>query len=229
MTTRNKLAPPPEAEADDGEINTVYGDMITFVAMLFILLFTLSYNEQKDETFFTQMRLTFGAKKIEQTKLITSEELFVSKLQGYIEKEKLEEQARVLVDEHKIKLILNPPALYNSGSAVIKPAGKKLLSEIGQIFSSVRNPIIIEGHSDNIPFKDNRGKYESNWDLSFHRAYSVVKYWVKRFDFSPVQLSCLGYGEFHPLVPNDSPENRSRNRRIEINIIRVTEAAALVP
>ena len=226
---KNKLAPLPEEAASDSEINTVYGDMITFVAMLFILLFTLSYNDKQDETFFTQMRLTFGAKEIQQDKVITTEELFVSKLQGYIEKEKLEEKARILVDEQKIKLILNPPALYDSGSAELKPEGKKVLADLSQIFATVRNPIIVEGHSDDIPFKGTGGKYESNWDISFHRSYSVIKYWIKNFNFSPTQLSCLGYGEFHPLVPNDSPVNRARNRRIEINVIRVTEAASLVP
>ncbi len=228
MPTKSKLAPAPEEEPNDGEINTVYGDMITFVAMLFILLFTLSYNERKDETFFTKMRLTFGAKKIEQKKVITTEELFVSKLQGYIEKEKLEEQMRILVDEQKIKLILNPPALFDPGSARLKPAGKKLLTEIGKTFHTVRNPIVIEGHTDNIPFL-RKGKYDSNWDLSFHRAYTVIKFWIKNLDFSPIQLSCLGYGEYHPLMPNDTATNRARNRRVEINVIRVTEAASLVP
>ena len=76
--------------------------MITFIMCLFILLFILSYNKATDETFFTQMRMKFGAKKIEQEKVVTTEELLVSKIQGYIKKEKLEEITKVLVDEQKI-------------------------------------------------------------------------------------------------------------------------------
>ncbi|MFC1754196.1 flagellar motor protein MotB [Thermoproteota archaeon] len=219
-----KFTPIQRLEADS-EINTIYGDMISFVMMLFILLFVLSYNKQTTETFFTEMRLTFGAKKIEQEKILTSEELFVSKLQGYIKKEKLEDKAKVLVDEQRIKLILAPAVLFDTGKAILKPQGVQMLNKLAEIFMDVQNPITIEGHTDNVPIHN--VKYDSNWDLSFDRAYTVVKYFIHKHKFSPRQLSAHGYGEFQPLVPNDSITNRSKNRRIEINIIRVTSAASL--
>lgn len=227
MANRKKPVFVPQPEESDSEINTVYGDMITFVAMLFILLFTLSYNEKQNETFFTQMRLTFGAKEIQQEKVITTEDLFVSQIQGYLEKEKLQDKARVLVDEQKIKLILDPPTLFDTGQAYLKPEGKKVLNKLAEIFATVRNPIIVEGHTDNVPIHNE--KYDSNWDLSFYRSYTVVKYFINNFGFTPRQLSGLGYGEYHPLVPNDSDANRAKNRRIEINIIRVTESGQLTP
>lgn len=217
-----------ESGSDDaGEFTAVYGDMITFVATLFILLFTITYNEKKDDTFFTKMRLTFGAEKVEQNKVVSTEELFVSKLQGYIEKEHLQEQARVLVDEQKIKLILNPPVLFDIGHAELKPEGVRLLDGIAQIFGTVKNPIIVEGHTDNVPIHN--AQFESNWELSFSRSFSVVKLFMNKYGFSPKQLSCLGYGEYWPVVPNDSDVNRGKNRRIEINVIRVTEAASTAP
>ncbi|MFC1771443.1 flagellar motor protein MotB, partial [Candidatus Margulisiibacteriota bacterium] len=150
---------------------------------------------------------------------------FVSKLQGYIEKEKLEEHARVLVDEQKVKIILNPPVLFDTGKAIVKKKGREVLDGLAQIFLEVRNPIIIEGHTDNVPIHNE--EYKSNWELSFHRAYSVLRMFIHDYKFSPRQLSCLGYGEYHPLAPNNSDENRSKNRRIEINIIRVKEAESL--
>jgi chemotaxis protein MotB len=215
-----------EIEIDEGdEAQTVYGDMITFVMMLFILLFILTYNEQQDETFFTQMRLVFGAKEIQQEEAITSEELFVSKLQGYIEKEKLEEHARILVDEQKVKLILNPPVLFDIGKAKIKISGRKVIDDMAMIFTDVRNPIVIEGHTDNVPIYNE--EYKSNWELSFHRAFSVVKHFIHKHRFTPKQLSAVGYGEYHPITKNDTAENRNKNRRIEINLIRVTEAESL--
>ncbi|MCP4049178.1 MAG: OmpA family protein [bacterium] len=201
--------------------------MLTFIAMLFILLFTLSYNEKKNEDFFTEMRLTFGAKDIEQDKVITTEALFVSRVEGFIKKEKLQEHARVLVDEQKIKLILSPPVLFDSGKAVLKKRGQEILKSVAEVFSTVENPIIVEGHTDNVPIHTK--KFESNWELSFHRSFSVLKYFFANFNFSPRQFSAIGYGEFHPLVANDTPENRAINRRIEINVIRITEAAAFAP
>ena len=218
---RKKFILEPETE---NEINTVYGDLITFIMVLFILLFVLVYNEHKDEDFFIEMQLKFGAKTIEQERIVTTEELLVSKIQGYIEKEKLEDKTQVMVDEQKIKILLNPPVLFDSGNSKLKPKGRKILEGFGKILKDVRNPIIIEGHTDNVPISNKR--YASNWELSFHRAYSVIQHFVKKYNFPPTQMSALGYGEFQPLVPNNSRENRAKNRRIEINIIRVSKADA---
>lgn len=223
MAKKGKLAnDAPEPEDTGEEINTVYGDLITFIAVLFILLFVLSYNEKQDDTFFTQMRIQFGSEEIEEKDAVTAESLFVSKIVGYIKNEALENEAKILVDEQKIKLILTPPVLFDSGYAKLKPQGKKILKGIGDIIKEVRNPIIIEGHTDNIPI--NTKDFSSNWELSFFRSYEIVKYFMNTYRFPPTQLSALGYGEFKPMYPNDTPENRSKNRRIEINIIRVTKA-----
>ena len=221
--TRKKGAP-PEAE-DDGskEIATIYGDLVTFLMALFILLFVLSYNKEQDETFFTKMQLQFGGEDVEQTDKITSEALFMSKLQGYIEQEKLEAVAQVVVDEQKIKLSLYPPVLFDSGKATLKKRGKMVLKGFGAIIKEVRNPIIIEGHTDTVPIHNK--EFKSNWELSFYRAFSVVKYFMWQYNFSPKQLSAMGYGEYHPVALNDSKEGRARNRRIEINIIRIGKAA----
>ena len=55
----------------------------------------------------------------------------------------------------------------------------------------------------------------------FFRAYSVIKYYINRRGYNPSRVSALGYGEFRPIMPNDSKESRLLNRRIEINIIRI--------
>ena len=79
---------------------------------------------------------------------------------------------------------------------------------------------MVEGHTDNTPI--NTEKYESNWDLSFDRAYSVLKLLINQLDHTPETLSAVGYGEYRPIDTNKTPEGRARNRRIEINIIRIT-------
>lgn len=214
-----------ELNLEGDEISTVYGDLITFIMVLFILLFVLSHNQAKDETFFKEMRLKFGAKKIEQEDLLVTQELFVSKIQNFIKEKEIEDEAKLLVDEQKVTLILSTPILFDSGKAELKPSAIPVLEGIAYIFKMVENPVIIEGHTDNVPIHTD--KFESNWDLSFYRAYSVLKFFISKFDYSPEQLSAIGYGEFRPIVENDTPENRALNRRIAINIIRVSKAASL--
>ncbi|HSQ33995.1 MAG TPA: OmpA family protein, partial [Peptostreptococcaceae bacterium] len=76
--------------------------------------------------------------------------------------------------------------------------------------------IVIEGHTDNIPIKSS--KYGSNWELSTQRAVSVVRFFVEQKGMSPTQFSATGYGEYKPLVDNKTPENRAKNRRVDIVI-----------
>jgi chemotaxis protein MotB len=217
-----KSAPVDEADDAGGEVMAIYGDLVTFLMALFILLFVLSYNKEQDETFFTKMQLEFGGQKVEQKEKVTSEALFISKLQGYIEQEKLDEFAQIMVDEQKIRLALYPPVLFDSGRAKLKSGGKKVLRGFGHIIREVKNPIVVEGHTDNVPIKTE--KYRNNWELSFHRSFSVLRFFMSEFKFPAKQLSATGYGEYQPIAANSTRESRSRNRRIEINIIRIGKA-----
>ena len=209
-------------ESGSSEVQTIYGDVVTFIMSLFILLFVISHNDMTDKTFLSEMRIELGGKIIEQKDRVNTEALFISQVQGYIQKEKLESVTKILVDEQKIKIILEDPVLFPSGKADLSPRGIEILSGFAVLFKQTENPIIIEGHTDNIPISND--EFASNWELSFYRAFSVVKYMIAKYQFSPDQLSCLGYGEYRPIAPNDTRENRSLNRRIEMNVIRLSKA-----
>jgi chemotaxis protein MotB len=75
----------------------------------------------------------------------------------------------------------------------------------------------IEGHTDNVPIRT--AKFRSNWELSTARASTVIAFLIETLAYDPTQLSAAGYGEFHPRAPNDSAENRARNRRVDIVIL----------
>ena len=114
-----------EFEIEEGdEISTVYGDMITFVAVLFILLFTMVKNNDQPETVFTQMNLEMGGKIIEQKEKVTGETLFVSDVQGYITDERLSQYSVVMVDEQKIRIILNDQILFKKNSSTLTKESK---------------------------------------------------------------------------------------------------------
>ena len=75
--------------------------------------------------------------------------------------------------------------------------------------------ILIEGHTDNIPFSA-KGQLESNWDLSTKRATAVVKILLENDQILPENLTAAGRSEYMPIAPNSSSEGRASNRRIEV-------------
>ena len=79
------------------------------------------------------------------------------------------------------------------------------------------NRIRIEGHTDDVPIRT--PKYASNWELSTARASAVVAFLITEAKIDPRRLSAAGYGEFHPLNPNDTGPRRARNRRVDVVIL----------
>lgn len=210
-----------EVVEEGDEFSTVYADMITFVAVLFILLFTMVYNKQDDEVFFEKIRMKMGGPKVEQKKKM-HESVFVSNVQNYIKDEKLSQYSLILVDEQKIRIVLNDQVLFYSGSAKFKPGFHKVLYGFAEIIRKVKNPIVIEGHTDSLSVKS--GRFKDNWELSMYRAYNVLRFLVDTAGIDESQLSLKGFGSQLPLYSNDSALNRQKNRRVEINIIRVKKA-----
>lgn len=138
-------------------------------------------------------------------------------MRDFIAKMKLEGIAEVSITAHSIKLKLNSPAIFDVGSAEIKPEIMPLMAELLIHLKDISNTIIVEGHTDNIPVGG--GKYPSNWELSAARAFSVIYFYMQR-GIDPRRLVAHGYGEHRPAFPNDSDLGRALNRRIEITIVR---------
>ncbi|MBT5856198.1 flagellar motor protein MotB [bacterium] len=212
-----------EGADGSGDVAAVYSDLMSFVAALFILLFTLSYNKEQDDTFFIKMSAQFGAKEVHQEKVLTSEDLFVSKLQGYINDEKLAQYVLILVDEQKIRLVMNDPLLFTPGQSKLTTHAKQVLSGFATIMAKMDNPIIVEGHTDNMKVGDS-SSFDSNWDLSFYRAYEVLKYFRDAGGIRESRLSAHGFAGNRPMSSNKTQAGRSANRRVEINFIRVSKS-----
>lgn len=123
-------------------------------------------------------------------------------------------------------LILSLPedAAFPVGSADVSPEARTLIGRIAAAAAATDNGIRIEGHTDDVPIRTPR--YASNWELSTARASAVVAWLVATTDLAPARLSAAGYGEFHPRVANDTPENRARNRRIDIVILETAMPVA---
>lgn len=116
-----------------------------------------------------------------------------------------------------VKINLPETLTFKSGEAEIRASIYPALDKIGKVLERVNNEVVIEGHTDNIPISSAR--FPSNWELSSARSSAVLHYLLKKFDLSPMRFSAAGYGEFRPLAPNNSEENRSKNRRATIIIL----------
>ncbi|OYV87673.1 MAG: hypothetical protein B7Z63_01985 [Ignavibacteriae bacterium 37-53-5] len=79
------------------------------------------------------------------------------------------------------------------------------------------NRIRVEGHTDDTPIHN--AQFPSNWHLSVARALNVGYYLLQRYPIRPEKVAIVGYGEFHPLVPNDTPVHKAENRRVDIVIL----------
>ena len=187
-----------EEDLDDsqnyGDIMTPYGDLMTLLLVFFVFFFILS--------------------DIDKSQRIIEQNAKLS-----------EEQAKIdsLLDLNETVITIPGEILFSSGKAELRWQSLRALAQVAEnIKREIGNEegwqIRIEGHTDNVPIST--VKFESNWDLSMARALSIVKFFVENDFFPPDQLQAMGYGEFKPIAPNDTDENKRKNRRVEIRLTR---------
>ena len=84
------------------------------------------------------------------------------------------------------------------------------------LYTDPPHQVVVAGHADDRPISS--AEYASNWELSVARAVNFMKILLENEDLDPTLFSAKGYGEYKPIVPNTSEENRAKNRRVEVLI-----------
>ena len=131
----------------------------------------------------------------------------------------MENEIKVSVYEKGVILQLSDRILFEAGQADILPEARKLIEHVGTIVANHPSySLRIEGHTDNSPIRTIR--YPSNWELSTSRAVNVVRYLLDKRVIAADRLLAAGFGEYKPIFPNDTLENRARNRRVELLFFR---------
>jgi len=141
-----------------------------------------------------------------------------SLLEDRLSEEIGDSRVKLEMKEKGLVITVLAEVLFDSGKSELRKDSLPILDKVSVILNDqlVKHNIGIEGHTDNEPIKYSRWK--DNWELSLHRAYSVLKYLESR-GIDSDRLSAGGYGEYQPVASNETKEGKQLNRRVEIVVL----------
>lgn len=220
-----------------------YSDLITLLMVFFVVMYAMSSADQKKfnalKSSLATALNTEGSNVIfeyQGTKPIEAET--VQSLEATIqENAEFQEMARKIqgsvtdpktvgfvIDERGLTIRFLDNLLFDLGQANLRPDAFVLLDAVGKELKGSSRYLRVEGHADNLPI--HTVQYPSNWELSSARSIAVTRYLIEKHGMNPQHLSSLGYGEYRPLYPNNSDDNRSKNRRVDIVVLRAENSGA---
>jgi chemotaxis protein MotB len=116
-----------------------------------------------------------------------------------------------------IVLSLPELVLFESGAAALRAEALPFLRALAEVLIELDRQIKVQGHTDNVPIRT--AQFPSNWELSAIRAVMVVRALGELYGVPMKNLSAVGYGDSRPVIDNTTPENRAKNRRVEIVVL----------
>lgn len=119
--------------------------------------------------------------------------------------------------ERGLVISLAASEYFPAGGAEIAPERKRILAAIAPLLAAESGSLRFEGHTDDRPVESDA--FPSNWELSSARAAAVARYFIDEHDVDPQRVSTTGHAAYRPVVENDSPAQRARNRRVEIVVL----------
>ncbi|MEX2302657.1 MAG: flagellar motor protein MotB [Bryobacterales bacterium] len=232
-----------------------YADFVTLLFAFFVVLFATSHVDAQRMQQISEAYSAIMSKDVEQLRAVmvtfadqkkaaaaakavqdpdARRVLTMAEMQPV--RKRVEQRLAPLIEGDKIGLALTPRGLIISlresgffapGQATFLPGAAGLLSEVGAVVAELPNqPVRMEGHTDDAPIRTAR--FPSNWELSTARAIAVLDLMVELYDIDPHRVSVAGYGERRPIAGNLTPEDRAKNRRVDIAILS-RSAAEMAP
>lgn len=201
-----------------------YADFVTMLLALFMVMYAVNGANTKElskviqKTFGIEQKIA-NPQELDETKetlpqqIDKSEELY----KNLSEKFSSDTSLSVVKESRGVIIRINDTMLFDEGSAIIKSDAKSTLEKITSELKDIDNPIIIEGHTDTTPIKND--KFPSNWELSTARATNIIQYLIENKIISPARLSAVGYGEYMPIDVNTTSSGRAKNRRVDIIVL----------
>ncbi len=196
--------------------------LVQCCAAVMVLVFGLSgctfvfqKGRKKDIERISELQNQYTELREELSELERAKRELENRLQGEIR----DRNVKVEMLDRGLVITFVAEVLFDSGKAELRGEALETLDKVARVLNTtVRDLNVgIEGHTDNVPIK--HSGWKSNWELSSARALSVVHYLIDEMGVTPERLSATGFGEFHPVAPNDSVQERQKNRRVEIVIL----------
>ncbi len=219
-----------------------YADFVTLLFAFFVVMYAISsVNEEKYRTFSDSLSIAFARQPVtapaagQQDRtlgaLVDRRTARLGEQQRKIQERMknlatglsqvmapLINQRTVSINQTRRGVVIDISAsmLFRTGEATLQPGMLDVLRQVAAVLGKEELPIEVEGHSDDVPIAT--AQFPSNWELSSARASSVVRMLIDS-GVPAKRLAVVGLASNQPLVPNDSPENRARNRRVIITIM----------
>ncbi len=225
-----------EEDSDDGFPTTpgwmtTYSDMVQLLLTFFIMLISFStINQLKFQQAAISLKGALGVLKrfpspynnlgldiipedMKHRQLVMND---INEIQKKAMEMGIKDQLHIQATDIGLLIQLGDKVLFDLGKADLRPDAFPILEIVGKTIKNSASNVVVSGHTDNFPI--NTPEFPSNWELSTARALNVVKFFIEKTGVEPKLLSAAGYSEFRPIAPNDTPENRQRNRRVEFLI-----------
>jgi chemotaxis protein MotB len=222
-----------------------YADFVTLLFAFFVVMYAISsVNELKYKSFSDSLSNAFANQPAAaESKRVSNEseqllKFLVDKRTARLGEQQRKYQERMnklsanlaqllgpLIDQHLVGVSssrrgvvidVSASLLFNTGEAELQPGALEVLRQVAIVLGAEELPVEVEGHTDDIPIATTQ--FPSNWELSSARASSVVRMLISN-GMPEQRLAVVGLAATQPVAPNDSPENRARNRRVSITLV----------
>lgn len=231
-----------EPEANGERWLLTYADMITLLLVLFIVLFAISTVDQAKYEEFKQsvskavlshvphgttdaVTKTKGSQtnaaqsSASQTSATAAQQSELAMIQQQLSKalssQGLLGDVNISMNSSGLVLgLVTDSTFFGTDSAGLTQAGMRIVDTAAGVLKKYPNAIEVAGYTDNQPITG--GPYATNWALSAARATTVVVRMTKIDGINPTKVALIGYGEYHPLVPNTSASGMAKNRRVDV-------------
>ncbi len=240
---------------ESGRWMVSYADFLTLLVVLFVILYSMG---QTDLAKYKQMAQSFekafsiggesGQSRVVDPKInttsITDEEAeaapivieglpmqssysvdVADELTQMLSQTELANDVSIQNNLEGVLISVSEKLLFIPGTADLKSESYPVLDILSELLYPLENEIKVVGHTDNTPPLD--PTVPNNWVLSTLRAYKIVEYFVSK-GIPPTRLIASGRGEFSPIFPNDTPENRALNSRADIIVIYPVDVQDLI-
>ena len=215
-----------------------YADMITLLTAFFLMLYSMSVtNKGKFSVLALSVRDSFsgvmrnGGGKILPSGAKTQSTGFMPDnkylqysqamrdLHRYVEQNNLGKRVTTRNDSRGVIIsLVADNMLFERGKAMLSPESSAVLAKVTDIVKSAPNDVVIEGHSCDIPI--HTAQYPSNWELSTARASVILRYFTEQRNLPGKRFKASGCADTVPLLPNTSEDNRAKNRRVDIVLLK---------